>query len=196
MTNSEINRENAQHSTGPKTEAGKLRSSMNALRHGLTAEKTVMPSEDMDVYDRHLQSFVDEYDPQGATETQLVQTLADASWRLDRIVAIEIGVMKQNLTDEATMCKSLSNLSLHSNRLTRQFERAVAQLRDLQKLRRDQEKCAMEELLATFIWHKNRGETYDHAKDGFVFSQPQIDAALRARQRRMRTGHQETATRQ
>ncbi len=194
MTTQEINRENAQHSTGPKTDAGKQRSSMNALRHGLTAEKTVMPDEDIDLYDRHLQSFVDEYDPQGATETQLVQTLADASWRLNRIVAIEAGVMKQNLMDQPTMCKSLSNLSLHSHRLNRQFEKAVTQLRDLQKIRRAQEKRAMAELLTTYIWHKNRGETYDPAPDGFVFSQSQIDAALSVRQRRMRTGYQETAT--
>ena len=31
------NRENAQHSTGPTTDAGKAASSLNNLRHGLTA---------------------------------------------------------------------------------------------------------------------------------------------------------------
>jgi hypothetical protein len=34
----EINRANSQHSTGPKTQAGKQRSSLNALRHGLTGQ--------------------------------------------------------------------------------------------------------------------------------------------------------------
>jgi hypothetical protein len=33
----ESNRRNAQQSTGPRTEAGKKTSSLNALRHGLTA---------------------------------------------------------------------------------------------------------------------------------------------------------------
>jgi hypothetical protein len=33
-----INRANSQHSTGPRTESGKQRSSLNALRHGLTAQ--------------------------------------------------------------------------------------------------------------------------------------------------------------
>ena len=32
----EANRSNAKHSTGPKTEAGKIRSSRNSLRHGLS----------------------------------------------------------------------------------------------------------------------------------------------------------------
>ena len=37
----EANRRNAQNSTGPRTEAGKQRSSRNAVRHGLTAETVI-----------------------------------------------------------------------------------------------------------------------------------------------------------
>ncbi len=40
----EINRANSQHSTGPKTQAGKARTSLNALRHGLTSQLMVMPT--------------------------------------------------------------------------------------------------------------------------------------------------------
>ena len=47
MNTASINRENAQHSTGPKTEAGKQKSSLNALRHGLTGQTVVMPAEDL-----------------------------------------------------------------------------------------------------------------------------------------------------
>jgi hypothetical protein len=45
-----INRANAQHSTGPRTSEGKRRSSMNAMRHGLTSQVIVMPDEDMQAY--------------------------------------------------------------------------------------------------------------------------------------------------
>src|SRR5260370_427836 len=37
----ETNRENAKKSTGPRTEAGKQRCSLNALRHGLIGDEVV-----------------------------------------------------------------------------------------------------------------------------------------------------------
>ena len=46
----ESNRRNALRSTGPKTEAGKQRSSKNAVRHGLTAETVIEPLEDPEDY--------------------------------------------------------------------------------------------------------------------------------------------------
>src|SRR5579862_9141343 len=89
----EINQANAQHSTGPKTPAGKKISSLNALRHGLTGQMIVMPTEDLDAYQSHLKSFTDEYSPKGATESHLVQALADTSWRLNRVAALETNLL-------------------------------------------------------------------------------------------------------
>ena len=40
------NQQNAQHSTGPRTESGKRRSRRNAIRHGLTAETIIDALED------------------------------------------------------------------------------------------------------------------------------------------------------
>ena len=88
-----INRANSQHSTGPRTESGKQRSSLNALRHGLTAASAVLPSEDPAAYENHRRQFFDEYQPATATETQLVQELVDTSWRLNRIPLLEAEVL-------------------------------------------------------------------------------------------------------
>jgi hypothetical protein len=46
----EANRRNALRSTGPKTEHGKQRSRVNAVRHGLTAETVVGGLEDAEDY--------------------------------------------------------------------------------------------------------------------------------------------------
>ncbi len=92
-TRAEINRANSQHSTGPRTPAGKQRSSLNALRHGLTGHVIVLPSEDRAAYETHTQRLFDDLQPKGALEEQLVQSLADTSWRINRIAALETNLL-------------------------------------------------------------------------------------------------------
>jgi hypothetical protein len=193
----QINRANAQYSTGPKTEAGKKQSSLNALRHGLTGQIVVMPTEDLHAYRSHLKSFTDEYHPQGATESHLVQALADASWRLNRVAALETNLLTLAITSETdaingamsiaaaleSQSKALSNLSMHSQRLSHQFERTVAQLRDLQKTRLEHEARELNSCLDITEMYESKGETYDPSADGFVFSDQQIDASVRTRRR-------------
>jgi len=201
-----INRANSQHSTGPKTQAGKSRSSLNALRHGLTGQIVVMPTEDLAAYQLHLQSFTDEYHPHGATESHLVQALADTSWRLNRVAALETNLLTLGVTHIApipdapqqiqdamsivasleSQSKALANLSMHSQRLSRQFERTVAQLRDLQETRRAKEKHDLDNLLDITEMYESKGEAYDPSEDGFVFSEQQIDEAIQRRNQERR----------
>jgi hypothetical protein len=195
----DINRENARHSTGPKTHEGKQKSSLNALRHGLTGQVVVMPTEDLVLYQSHLESFEEEYEPKGATEQHLVQALADTSWRLNRVAALETNLLSLAATGDPLVdalgiaasleskCKALANLSMHTQRLSRQFERTVIQLRALQATRRDSEEDDLRDLLAIQDMYESRGDTYDHAEDGFVFSEDEIHAAIRARNREIRT---------
>jgi hypothetical protein len=199
----EINRANAQYSTGPKTEAGKKQSSLNALRHGLTGQIVVMPTEDLAAYQLHLNSFTDELNPKGAIEAHLVQALADTSWRLNRVAALETNLLSLGMTHATGISdapqqvqdamsivaslerqsKALSNLSMHSQRLSRQFERTVIQLRALQEIRRSQETQDLSSLLDITEMYESLGDTYDPLEHGFVFSEPQISAAKLARKR-------------
>jgi hypothetical protein len=73
---------------------------------------------------------------------------------------------------------------MHSQRLSRQFERTVTQLRALQEIRLAKEESDLSDLLDIMEMVESTGETYDPSADGFVFSQPQIDAAIRARRRK------------
>jgi hypothetical protein len=200
----EINRANAQHSTGPKTEEGKKKSSLNALRHGLTGQIVVMPTEDLAAYQTHIKSFTDHYSPKTAPESNLVQFLADTAWRLHRVAALETNLLtlgvtrEQSFTADApeqiqdalaiaaameTQSRTLSNFSMHSQRLSRQFEKTEAQLRTLQQIRREQETQAMNEVLDLIELAESKGEPYDPSADGFVFSREQIEQAHRLRNR-------------
>ena len=185
----EINQANSQHSTGPKTEAGKQRSCLNALTHGLTGQLVVMPNEDLQAYQHHLKSFTDEYQPKGATESQLVQALADVSWRLNRVTALETNLLTLTaspvdlISTLEAQSRALANLSLHSQRLSRQFEKTLAQLRDLQKIRHSQEGQDLNALLEITEMYEEKGETYNPKEDGFVFTQSQINQAILARNR-------------
>ncbi len=58
------NRRNAEKSTGPKTEAGKQRSSQNALIHGVCSTQMIIPGEDPRDVSDHLKTFFSEHPPE------------------------------------------------------------------------------------------------------------------------------------
>ena len=57
------NRANAQLSCGPKTPEGKAKSSLNAVKTGLTGRTVLLPSEDAEDYETHLLQYLEEFAP-------------------------------------------------------------------------------------------------------------------------------------
>jgi hypothetical protein len=88
------NRENAQKSTGPRTEEGKRRSRRNALRHGLTAETVVDGLEDTEDYRAFEATIIADYDAATAVERELVLRLASLLWRIRRATGIETDLFR------------------------------------------------------------------------------------------------------
>jgi hypothetical protein len=84
---------------GPKTAEGKERSSMKALRHGLTARTVVLPGEDKAAYDAFPKELVEGLDAQTPLEREFAQTVADSQWRIKRIRSIEDGLFAQGQID-------------------------------------------------------------------------------------------------
>ena len=78
------NRANAKRSTGPVTEKGKQASSQNALRHGQLSSSVVLKAESPTLFDELLSALTEEFQPQTANETALVETMAVARWRPER----------------------------------------------------------------------------------------------------------------
>jgi hypothetical protein len=88
------NRENAKRSTGPRTAAGKRRSSRNSQTHGLTGKGILLlEGEDEEVF-QYVQSAIHrEWQPETVTQKILVELLIAVNWRLMRSVQFESGVI-------------------------------------------------------------------------------------------------------
>jgi hypothetical protein len=83
------NRANATRSTGPRTAAGKARSSLNALRHGILAKAAfnlkIEGEERRAEFDQIVAGLAQEYQPRTMTELMTVQQLAGCYWRLAKV---------------------------------------------------------------------------------------------------------------
>ena len=109
----EANRRNAQRSTGPITEGGKLQSRCNAVRHGLTAETVIGALEDAEDYRAFEAAITADYDAQSAVERELVLRLASLLWRLRRATTIETGLfeMEAEQVDETGRGRQVNTAS-------------------------------------------------------------------------------------
>ena len=181
-----INRANSQHSTGPRSAAGKQHSSLNAVAHGLTSHSPVLATEDAAAYQRHCRQFLDEYQPATPTESQLTQEIADTAWRLNRIPHLEAALLDRAAnppSDQARIefdivdaHRALATLGLHGQRLSRQFQKAMEQLREIQSERRQEQERELKRAAVLLELHKHKGIPYHPAEFGFVFSKDQIEA--------------------
>lgn len=89
------NRANSKLSTGPRSEAGKARSSANAITHGLTAERITILDEDPEDIQEFVATIVEELQPCGCMERELVERIAMLLWRLKRVPVMEAAIIRQ-----------------------------------------------------------------------------------------------------
>ena len=193
------NRENAQHSTGPRTPEGKKRSSLNALRHGLTGQVVVMPYEDLQAYNAFLDRYIKGLDPENEPEKQLAVDMANNVWKLNRCNSIESGIYAMGHHDNADRnnvddpevhsaltaattylenSKQLESLSRQENRLRSALHKSTKLYQDMQDRRRERESKEMGEAVRIAKTHKMQDLPYDPAEDGFVLSNTQIDQRI------------------
>ncbi|HEY7303578.1 MAG TPA: hypothetical protein VH601_05665 [Bryobacteraceae bacterium] len=195
----DANRRNAQLSTGPTSESGKAKSSLNAVKTGLTGRTVLLPGDDAALYETHVARFNERFQPVGDGEQNLVQSLADTEWRLMRIPSLEMGIyalgrlefvelfasedeaVRQQLIEARIFLayqRQLNNLSIQENRLRRQRDKDTAALRELQENRKRQVKARLDEAARQYIEavHEDRQDDFDDpVKLGFEFSLGQIE---------------------
>src|SRR5581483_7051226 len=76
----EINRANAQYSTGPTSAIGRLASSRNSLKHGLASGALILPGEDPAAFESLLDDLMKEQQPANPTEELLIHEMAQSWW--------------------------------------------------------------------------------------------------------------------
>ena len=90
------NKKNALLSKGPKTDLGKLNSSKNSLKHGLTAKQLVI-GENLKEFEQYRDQMIEALKPVGILQEQLVFKIIDVGFRLRRIGGIEAGIYNQEI---------------------------------------------------------------------------------------------------
>ncbi len=110
------NRANAEKSTGPKTPETKAISAMNALRHGLTGQVNLMPTEDREAHDKFCAAIVESLAPEGALEIQFAHAVAEDNWRMNRGRAIETNMLVFGNLDTRTNTGQSSDRRSHNQR--------------------------------------------------------------------------------
>jgi hypothetical protein len=142
------NQHNAQLSTGPKTEEGKRKVSLNGITHGLTAKPVVIHDEDAQAFDQMRAALLAAYKPVGDVETLHADRAAVALWRLHRVLALEgrLLLARQAAEEDETpqqawtrelelVGKGLPGLSRYEHELEHNFKTSLAALREEQDRR-------------------------------------------------------------
>ena len=197
------NRENATHSTGPRTPAGKQRSRFNATRHGLTGQVNVRTEEERQARILHCDSFFEDLKPQGAVEKHLVQTMADKQWQIhkadalldsvyalghdelaDQIVAEHAEIHAALVAGLVTIDKGrqLDLIGRYSSRLQRDYRLALKDLQTLQDQRKQRERDEMAEAALVRKLCEMKGERFNPVEFGFVSQPEQVDRHIRRRE--------------
>ena len=193
------NQKNSQFSTGPTSETGKAKSSLNAVKTGLTGRTVLLSGDDAAAYQAHIDRVFAFWEPGDDTERALTQTVADTEWRLLRIPSLEAGIyalgrleFKAKFADEPeavraslvdahtflTYRKDLNNLSIQEGRLGRIRETAMEALNEVQEERRKRTSAQIKEAAGALQEAKRAGKPFDLSEFGFEISMEQVEAQV------------------
>jgi hypothetical protein len=144
---------------GPKTDEGRAAVRFNAVKHGLTANSSVLPGEDAEALKQLRADLFQEYRPATPTEHLLLEEFVRCSWRLLRLRRVENEMwsgyiislrlrqfedrnVTQQESDRAlastlaeTPASHLTNYFRYERSTTRDFYRALEKLESTQRAR-------------------------------------------------------------
>jgi hypothetical protein len=89
----------SRRSGGPQTAEGKLASSRNSLKTGVYSKQEVLPGEDPKELLELEQYFMEDFAPQGVTESALVHDLTVLAWKKLRLERLEYRRLRDKLNE-------------------------------------------------------------------------------------------------
>jgi hypothetical protein len=132
------NRQNAQHSTGPKSPEGKAAVRFNALTFGLRTRATLLPDDDLAEYSRLWDALHADWQPQDRTEMAYLETMVTSQWMLARAAESEKKVYMFIEFGEQQF-KMLEYVSRRRAQLERSFRTAIEDMKKSQQERSRQQ---------------------------------------------------------
>jgi len=180
------NRANAAHSTGPRTEEGQKRSSLNAMRHGLTGRTVLLPREKKQDYDAFSQEIFNQLKPANPMEREKVQLIVDQQWRLRRAAAMENALMgmmdpegPEEIEIDTGVVRQVATLQTYVQRIQQVLKEAEKQLQDMQFARQFRENRQMASALAIYDLYQKEGLAWDPRENGFDCSLDELKAYIK-----------------
>ncbi len=163
---------------------------MNALRHGLTGQVNLMPTEDREAHDKFCAGLVESLAPEGNLEIQFAQSIAEDNWRMNRGRAIETNMLffgpsqpdtgHPQIDSAITAAQVFSEdprkfqlLSLYMQRTNRDMQKNLDRLTAMQAERKARRQQDLEELAALLEYNEIKHLPVEQAEtkgaNGFVF---------------------------
>lgn len=143
------NRRNSQLATGPRTPEGKAAVRLNAIKHGLLSNQSLLPNEDSSLLAEVGERLREQLQPVGPLEELLVDRIVSAAWRLQRLAQVEVGIFEMERFDcfgedkgpglafiqDGNGADAFSKLSRYEAAIERSLYRALHELQMLQSRR-------------------------------------------------------------
>ena len=152
---------------------------LNAYRHGLTGQLTIITPEEQKAYDKHSKITLEALAPATDYERDLAQSIADDRWRLKRARTIESGMFAIGMqhgagntgspqVDDALAqagawmqdARNLQLLTIYEQRIRRAVDKAVSQLEAIQTKREQRAKEDMRQAKLLYQLAQAEGKPY------------------------------------
>lgn len=134
----DANRANAEHSTGPRTEEGKARSSQNNFRWGFAGSFRVLATESQGEFDSLFGALRTEHQPATPTEEILIEKMAQHLWLSRRAQYLQDFTLTDNELTPDEQERRLALFLRYQTANDRGFSKC---LNDLLKLRAEKRKA-------------------------------------------------------